>query len=313
MGNFRLNRENFVGPWAGLPVAWTEDERFDEATYRGDVERLCDAGVPGIYTAGTTGEFYAMEFDEWQAITKATIEECKARTMPVMIGCSSTYTLGAARRAAFAAEQGADAIQVALPFWMEVGCAQVVPFFKEVAAAAEGLALSIYETMRAKKALTIGQHRAVKEAVPSYLMVKANAGTIGHTPEGCRALAEFTNVFVGEESWVELGPLGAAGCCSSIVYWSPTVILGLWKELQAKNWPAVEKTCRKLKAVLGFYGEAFAGKGFLDSAGDRLGAATNGVLKAPLRCRGPYPSATDEDVETLCRGYREHFPEMLES
>ena len=53
--------------------------------------------------------------------------------MPVMIGCASTYTLGTARRAAFAAEQGADAIQVAVPFWMEIEYSQVVPSFKEVA------------------------------------------------------------------------------------------------------------------------------------------------------------------------------------
>ena len=75
-----------------------------------------------------------MEFDEFKAVTRATIEECHARGKPVMIGCTSTYNLGAARRAAYAAQCGADAIQVALPFWMEIGDAQIVPFFKEVVA-----------------------------------------------------------------------------------------------------------------------------------------------------------------------------------
>ena len=194
-----LTRETFTGPWAGLPVAWTDDDRFDEATYRADVARCCEAGVPGMYTAGTTGEFYAMELDEWKAVTRATVEECHAQGKPAMIGCTSTYNLGAARRAVYAAELGADAIQVALPFWMEIGDQQIVPFFKEVAEASGGLPLSIYETMRAKKVLTLDQHRAIKDAVPSYLMVKANEGTAGCTPEGCQALSEFVNVFVGEE------------------------------------------------------------------------------------------------------------------
>ena len=163
-----LTRETFTGPWAGLPVAWTNDDRFDEATYRADVARCCEAGVPGVYTGGTTGEFYAMEFDEFKAVTRATVEECHARGKPAMIGCTSTYNLGAARRAAYAAEVGADAIQVALPFWMEIGDAQIVPFFKEVVDASGGLPLSIYETMRAKKAFTLDQHRAIKDAVPSY-------------------------------------------------------------------------------------------------------------------------------------------------
>ena len=94
-----LTRETFIGPWAGLPVAWTSDDRFDESTYRADVARCCDAGAPGVYTGGTTGEFYAMEFDEFEAIARATVDESHGRGKPAMIGCSSTYTLGAARRA----------------------------------------------------------------------------------------------------------------------------------------------------------------------------------------------------------------------
>ena len=216
-----LNRETFAGPWAGLPVAWTDDDRFDEATYRLDVAHCCEAGMPGVYTGGTTGEFYAMELDEFKAVGRATVEECHARGKPAMIGCTSTYNLGAARRAAYAAEIGADAIQVALPFWMEIGDAQIVPFFKEVAEASGGLPLSVYETTRAKKALTLDQHRAIKDAVPSYLVVKANVNTVGCTPEGCQSLSEFVNVFVGEDKFARFGRLGAKGGCSSVVYWNP--------------------------------------------------------------------------------------------
>ncbi|MBG87811.1 MAG: hypothetical protein CMO80_13035 [Verrucomicrobiales bacterium] len=83
-----LTRENFIGPWAGLPVAWTDDDRFDEATYRADVRACCQAGIPGIYTAGTTGEFYAMEFDEFQQVARATVEEAHRCDTPAMIGVS---------------------------------------------------------------------------------------------------------------------------------------------------------------------------------------------------------------------------------
>ena len=113
-----------------MPVAWKEDLSFDEEAYRSDVVRTCAAGVPGVYTAGTSGEFYAMEFDEWKTIARVTVEECRRAGTPVMIGVTSTYTLGAARRAAFAAELGADAIQVALPYWMEMDDRMILPFFK---------------------------------------------------------------------------------------------------------------------------------------------------------------------------------------
>ena len=306
-----LTRETLTGPWAGLPVAWTNDDRFDEATYRADVARCCEAGVPGVYTGGTTGEFYAMEFDEFEAVTRATIEECRALGKPVMIGCTSTYNLGAARRAAYAAEVGADAIQVALPYWMEIGDGQIAPFFKEIVDASGGLPLSIYETTRAKKILTLDQHRAIKDAVPSYLMVKANGGTLGYTPEGCQALSEFVNVFISEAKFGELGRLGAKGGCSAIVYWNPRVILSLWQQVEQHEWANADATCLRLTKMVEFLGEVFGSKGLTDTAYDRLGGAAGGFLKCNLRGRGPYPSATVDDIEALRRWYREHFPEML--
>lgn len=306
-----LTRETFTGPWAGLPVAWTDDERFDEATYRADVARCCQAGVPGVYTAGTSGEFYAMEFDEWKAITRATIDEARRCGKPAMIGCSSTYTLGSVRRASFAADLGADAIQVALPFWMEVANDQIVPFFREVARASGGLPLSIYETLRTKKSLTLDQHRALKDAIPEYLHVKANVGTVGCTPEGCAALSELVNVFVGEDKYAELGRLGIRGSCSALVYWNPQVVLRLWEQVERRDWESVNATCQKINELVQFLGRTFGPRGLTDSALDRLGTTAGQFLRCGLRSRGPYPSATENDVTQLREWYREHFAEML--
>lgn len=306
-----LNRDNLTGPWAGLPVAWTDDDRFDESTYRDDVARCCDAGVPGVYTGGTTGEFYAMEFDEFRQVSRATVEECRSRATPVMIGCTSTYTLGAQRRAEVAAELGADAIQVALPFWMELDERQIVPFFEEVALAAGGLALSIYETARAKRRLTLAQHKAIKQAVPRYLMVKANEG-IGATPGGCAELSKLVNVFVSESLWAQLGPHGARGCCSSMVYWNPRLILKLWSLVEQEDREAVKKLNQRIEALFNFLVGHFGSNGFTDTAYDRLGARATGFLRTSLGGRGPYPSPTGAEVEVLRRWFREHFPEMLQ-
>ena len=95
-----LTRDDLKGPWAGLPVAWDENLDFDEKAYRTDLERACKTGVPGVYTAGTTGEFYAMELDEWKQIARVTVEVCRNHGTSVMIGITSTYTLGAQRRVA---------------------------------------------------------------------------------------------------------------------------------------------------------------------------------------------------------------------
>ena len=306
-----LDQETFVGPWAGLPVAWSEEDTFDEDTFRRDVVRCCEAGIPGVYSGGTSGEFYAMEQEEFRQVTRTMVETCHATDTPAMVGCTSTYTGGAVLRARWAAEIGADAIQVALPFWMEVAEEEVVPFFRDISRATGGRPLSIYDTKRAKKTLTLAQHQAIKEAVPNYLMVKANTGTLGATPEGCEALSSFVNVFVAEHNWAQLGPHGARGCCSAMVYWNPRVVLDLWAKLRNGDWDALQTAAPTLTALSEFLAANFGVRGFTDTAYDRMGGRASGFLTMSLRNRAPYVSASREDVERLRRWYEGNYPDML--
>jgi dihydrodipicolinate synthase/N-acetylneuraminate lyase len=306
-----LTRQSFVGPWAGLPVAWTDNDEFDEETYRGDVARCCQVGVPGVYTGGTTGEFYAQEWDEFQRIARSTVEECHRHSKPAMIGCTSTSTRGTCLRAAFAAGIGADAIQIAFPFWMAIADDQILPFVEAVAKAACGLPLSIYETKRAKKTLSIEQHFQIHRAVPQYMMVKATKDTVADTVEGCGKLSEIINVFVGEHRWAELGPVGAIGCCSSVVYWSPHVLLRSWTHLENRDWQQLQADCGKLNALFAGLFEAFGTRGFTDTAFDRLGGQAGRILKTSLRNREPYAAPNESDVQTMRELFQKHFPEML--
>lgn len=306
-----LTRDNMKGPWAGLPVAWTDEDRFDETAFRVDVARCCQSGVPGVYTGGTTGEFYAMELDEFQAVARATVEECHSHDTPAMIGCSSTYTLGAQRRAEFAAEIGADAIQVTVPFWMEVDTLGIQTFFSDVSRASGGLPLSVYETTRCKVTLSLDQHRELHDRLPNYVMVKSNAGTLGATTDGCRALSEIVNVFVGESLWKSLGPHGALGGCSSMVYWNPRVCLSLWRAVEAGDWDSVTAQSQPVSQLFAFLHAEFGTRGFTDTAFDRLGGLASGFLQTSLRSRGPYVSVAPADVQKLRAWYQAEFPEML--
>ncbi len=308
-----LQRNDMIGPWAGLPVAWTPADTFDEDAYRTDVAKTCAAGAPGIYTAGTTGEFYATEIDEWTAITKATIDECRKQDTPVMIGITATSTRGAQRRAEVAAEAGADAVQIALPYWMALEDEEVVPFFEEVAGACPGLSFNIYETLRSKKALTLDQHRAIHEQVEGYSSVKANAETLGFSPEGCRQLSEFLNVWVGELAWCEFGPHGAIGAASSLIYMHPQYLLDMFALLQAQDWDELQGRTDYIKKLKSTGMDPFRKKGYKDTAIDRLTGKASGFLSMRVQSRGPYVSATDDDVAALRSWMEANTPKLIHS
>ena len=282
-------------------------------TFRGDVRRCCEAGIPGVYTGGTSGEFYAIEIDEFAEISRAAIDEGHAGNTPVMIGCSATSTTGAARRAQIAADLGADAIQVTLPFWMEVADAQIVEFFQTVAEVSGGLPFSVYETARCKRTLTVEQHREIAAAVPSYLMVKSNAGTIGATADGCRELSEFVNVFVAETRWSDLGPCGARGACSAMVYWNPA----RWSWNDGRVWrkPTGQRSIhfhekrRSPCTAFSAAGSAHAASptapttGFAGARSAFSNAACSVGARIHMRCQ-----RTKKTVRDWCL---ENFPEML--
>lgn len=308
----KLTRQNMIGPWAGLPIAWNDDDTFDEKTYRQDIARCCAASIPGIYTGGTTGEFYALDFDEFKPVVKATIAECKQAGTPVMIGCSSTFTLGVIRRARYAQEQGADAIQVALPFWMEVPDREVVPFFKTVSDAVPGMPISIYETMRAKKVISVAQHRAIHKEVPAVIMVKSNENAVGRTPEGCAELSKLYNVFVSEEIIARVGPYGATGCCSALVYQNPRIVLHMFDLLAGKQWMELKDWTDKVHRLIYRGLKPCFDAGCTDSAIDRLLGLSAGFLKTSLRSRGPYPSCTSKMLKQFQQWLKRNMPEFLE-
>lgn len=306
-----LDRSTLTGPWAGLPVAWDAGDRFDEAAYRRDIARCAAHRVPGIYTGGTTGEFYAIADDEFRVITGVTVEEAHAHDTPVMIGCTATSTRGALARIEVAVAAGADAVQVAMPFWLPLSDHEIVLFFVQLASACRPLAFSVYETERSKRVLTVDQHREIREAADNYVMVKANSGTVGDTPDGCRKMSEFVNVFCSEHRWPALASSGVIGCCSAAVYANPTVVLALWRSLRDGDLPGLDAGAARLWSLYEFVFDAFGDRGFQDSAYDRLVGAATGFLSAGIRCRAPYSSPEQADVRRVRDWLTEHLPEMV--
>lgn len=306
-----LTKKQFTGPWAGLPVAWNEDFTFDEKTYRGDVAQCCEAGVPGVYTGGTSGEFYAQEFEEFTRITDATITECRNGKTPVMIGCTSTHTRGVIRKARYAQEKGADAIQVALPFWLEVPDAEAVRFFKEVSDAVLGMPMTIYDTLRAKKVISLELHKKIHAAVPAIIGVKSNANTLGNSPAGCRELSKFHHVFVGEMLWGKLGPCGAIGCCSSFIYQNPRILLSVFDLRMKEKWDELNVWMEKYKHIISEGLKPIFEAGCTDSAIDRMLGLSAGFLKTSLHCRRPYLSCTPAHLANFRTWLEKNLPEFL--
>ena len=228
-----LASETLKGMWAGLPVPWDTRDQLDESALRENVRRVCRAGVHGVYTHGTTGEFYAQTAEEWARVVDATVAECKPFGIPTQIGCTALWTAEVIRRVAYAQQAGADGVQIAFPFWMQLTDAQAVKFLQDVSSAVPGMPLTIYNTERAKKPLTADLLKRITDAGIPLIGCKG-VGSL----EELQALFEAgprVKFFVGECHLATYWKCGARGVYSSFVYACPRFMLRYFQLCEVGN------------------------------------------------------------------------------
>ena len=115
----KLTRQNLHGVWCALIVPWNDRDEFDERRFVQEVRAYANTGIHGVYTGGTTGEYYAQDDATFERITALLCEHGHGIGVPVQAGCTTLSTRTAKQRIRVALRHKADAIQIAYPFWLE--------------------------------------------------------------------------------------------------------------------------------------------------------------------------------------------------
>jgi 4-hydroxy-tetrahydrodipicolinate synthase len=107
------------------------------------VERVVGQGVHGVFVAGTTGEIYGLEENQWERLVRFSVEACRGR-VPLYVGVSSAATSLAVSRARRAEKLGADVLVSLAPYYVPPSQSEVVNHF-EALAGATGLPVIVYQ------------------------------------------------------------------------------------------------------------------------------------------------------------------------
>lgn len=304
-----ITANTLEGMWAGLPVPWTALGEMDEMALQENVRRICRAGVHGVYTHGTTGEFYAQTPEEWRSVVKTTVEEARPFGTPVQAGCTSLWTQEVIRRAAYAQEAGASAVQIAFPFWLTLTDNQALDFLRDVTTAVPGIPVIVYNTERSKKPLTVGLlKRIVDSGIP---VIGCKGARDKEELQSLHEAAPNVRFFVSECDLAEQWEYGARGSYSSFVYACPRLMLRYFDMCKQSN-PEAKQIARGLKRMIAEYVIPRLAKGMYDTAFDRTFTTATGFLAGTLLfSRGPYDSATPKDVQEFRDWCARCFPEFL--
>lgn len=310
----KLTAATLKGPWAGVTLAWKEDYSFDEATFRENVRRLTTFDVPGIYTTGSTGEFYALDWPEFQHMVDVFMEIVGPTGKPTQIGCCADDTRDILRMVEHAAKRGASGVQIVLPYWMELTEREMLQYFKDVSRAVPEMPLIHYNIPRAKRFLTGPDYRRVLEVAPNLVGVKFTfAGSNFGILQQALQITPELSYFVAEPYLISCMMLGARGSYSSVICTNPHFMLQMFELGEKRQW---EEALKMQGFLVAFFRDLervaeAAGLGLMDPVTDKGLAVASGLIAGHQRTRAPYIGWSDEGVKTIRAWMQKDYPQLM--
>jgi len=109
-----------------------KDEKLDIPSLERMVNYLIEAGVHGLFSLGSTGENYGINFEQKRKIIETVINATKKR-VPVYVGTGAITTRESIKLTRMATDLGADAISVITPYFINPNEEELYQHFKAIA------------------------------------------------------------------------------------------------------------------------------------------------------------------------------------
>jgi dihydrodipicolinate synthase/N-acetylneuraminate lyase len=305
-----LAAEDLRGNWATLMLPINPDDSIDYARLADEVDTLIAAGVDGLYTNGTAGEFHTQTEAEFDAVHDLVAARCGPAGMPFQIGASHMSAQLSLDRIRRAREYAPSAIQVILPDWFPVKEPEMVACLRRMAGAADGIGLVLYNPPHAKVVLTPAQIGRLHAAVPEMIGVKVADGGDEWYAElrvHCGGLA----VFVPGHHLATGIANGAAGSYSNVACLSPAGAQRWYDQMQADLPGALELEARIRRFMDAEIAPLIVQEGYPNGALDKLLAAMGGWADVGTRLRWPYRWLEPQEAIRLRPIAKSMLPELF--
>jgi dihydrodipicolinate synthase/N-acetylneuraminate lyase len=303
-----LKQEQLKGLWISVPTEWDAQGKFDEKTFRDEIAMLIAAGAHGLYTTGSTGEYYTLDWDEYKQVQTAFVRETAGK-IPIQVGANWFNTRDTIQRVRFARDLGAGAVQVCFPGWMEMRQDDYDQFLADVYEAVPDISLIHYNVGRTKKVFHGRDYARIQSRVPTLIGTKSGVSLNEYME--LVLYAPHLRHFVGEHLLSVAWPLGARGCYASWFFMNPKFFLDYYRMCEEGRLnEAVALTLRMGRWVH----EAVVPliqKGYMDPTLDKAFLELGGWLPGNRRTRKPHQPLTDADFAFLKQKTLETMPEFV--
>lgn len=216
-----------VTPFSGGRVA--------EDTFADFVEWQIDEGSNALVPCGTTGEVATLTADEHRELIAHTVRLAKGR-VPVIAGCGTYSTAASIERARAAADVGADAVLVVVPYYNKPSQAGLAAHFTAIADASP-LPIVVYNVPSRTVADISVETLAKIAEQPKIVAVKDATGNLGRVSAQRLACGEgFVQLSGNDDMALGFNAMGGVGCISVTANVAPSLCAEFQKAMREGQW-----------------------------------------------------------------------------
>lgn len=290
-------------------VPWADDGSFAEDVFRRFVRGLQSHGIRDLYIFGTAGEGYAVTDTQFDAVTRAFLEETQAPDVQGMVGVISISLPTVIERIGRARDMGARRFQISFPSWGTLQDAEVRTFFRETCGRFPDCEFLHYNLMRTGRILTGAEYGRIAEEHPNLVATK-NSTADDARLQSLMTEAPTLQHFITELGFAKAARLGECGFLISFASSNLARAREYFHAGQNQDCTKLDAMVAELNAIIPELKDTMTGGAHMDGAFDKMFCRLHDPA-FPLSLVPPYASVSEEAFQRYAAALRERHPRWL--
>jgi 4-hydroxy-tetrahydrodipicolinate synthase len=274
---------------SAVPVPFDTDGDLDVKGQETLLRHLKDTGIAGVFLAGTTGEFTALDDDERAVVLRVALEVYGADAVYIHVGAAAARQ--AEKLTAQAISLGARNLAAITPYYLPAGPGALVDYYRRLDAVAGSARIYIYVYAALTGSTVTPDQLAELATIPSVAGAKISGEPTSVVRQYVQVAPDDFEVYVGNDiefgDFVRAGGTGAVSGVSSVF---PRPFLDMADALRRSDDQAAAAAQDRIKQAV----EAANGA---DIALLKAGLSLQGLPAGPTRVALDQP--TPSQLETL--------------
>jgi 4-hydroxy-tetrahydrodipicolinate synthase len=209
--------------------------RVAEDTFRELVEWQIAEGSSALVPCGTTGEVATLTSDEHRRVIELSVEVARDR-VPVIAGSGSYSTAASIERMAAAAEVGATAALIVVPYYNKPNQVGIAAHFRALAEASD-LPIIVYNVPSRTVADISVETLAEVSHLPTVVGVKDASGNLARvTAQRLACGVEFCQLSGNDDMALGFNAMGGVGCISVTANVAPKLCAEFQEATREGRW-----------------------------------------------------------------------------